>query len=226
LLEASGKGVGDDEHSWAVDGGTRQRKCHVSIDARAKTNTASLLETFAGLDLDGDGLLSLEEFTPLANMWGAEDDTAIVQAVLAQLDSDGNGAISENEFLGFFRQALQTDDLDGLADEMQEGMQEMIGRLRTLKKDPYKCTWQVGDIIGLACDLNTMQMYVSVNGNFTVPNGVVFALDPDAVGEGLFAALSGISGKVRYNLGEAPFKHAPPAADYQAFAAFENRPNT
>jgi ankyrin repeat protein len=226
VLEASGKGVGDDEHSWAVDGGTRQRKCHVSIDARAKTNTASLLETFAGLDLDGDGLLSLEEFTPLANMWGAEDDTAIVQAVLAQLDSDGNGAISENEFLGFFRQALQTDDLDGLADEMQEGMQEMIGRLRTLKKDPYKCTWQVGDIIGLACDLNTMQMYVSVNGNFTVPNGVVFALDPDAVGEGLFAALSGISGKVRYNLGEAPFKHAPPAADYQAFAAFENRPNT
>ena len=93
-------------------------------------------------------------------------------------------------------------------------------------EETFPCTWQTRDVIGLACDLSSMQMYVSVNGNFTVPNGVVFALDPDAVGEGLFAALSGISGKVRYNLGEAPFKHAPPAADYQAFAAFENRPNT
>ena len=27
--------------------------------------------------------------------------------------------------------------------------------------------------------------------------------------------------KVLYNFGEAPFQHAPPAADYQAFVAFE-----
>ena len=85
----------------------------------------------------------------------------------------------------------------------------------------YPCTWKVGDVIGLACDLNTMQMYVSVNGSFAAPNGVVFELDSDAAGDGLFAAFTGVSGKVRYNLGEAPFKHAPPAADYQAFAAFE-----
>ena len=38
---------------------------------------------------------------------------------------------------------------------------------------------------------------------------------------GVCAAFSGVSGKVRYNFGEAPFQHAPPAADYQAFAAFE-----
>ena len=66
-----------------------------------------------------------------------------------------------------------------------------------------------------------MQMHVSVNGSFAAPNGVVFELDPDAAGHGLFAAFSGAVGKVRYNLGEAPFKHAPPAADYRAFAAFE-----
>ena len=45
--------------------------------------------------------------------------------------------------------------------------------------------------------------------------------DHDTARDGLFAAFSGETGKVRYNLGEAPFKHAPPAADYQAFAAFE-----
>ena len=88
-------------------------------------------------------------------------------------------------------------------------------------KETYPCTWQAGDVIGLACDLSTMQMHVSVNGSFAAPNGAVFELDPDAVHDGLFAAFSGASGKVRYNLGEAPFKHAPPAADYQAFAAFE-----
>ena len=85
----------------------------------------------------------------------------------------------------------------------------------------YPCTWQAGDVIGLACDLSTMQMHVSVNGSFAAPNGAVFELDPDAVHDGLFAAFSGMSGNVRYNLGEAPFKHAPPVADYQAFAAFK-----
>ena len=82
-------------------------------------------------------------------------------------------------------------------------------------------TWNVGDVIGLACDRNTMQMYVSVNGSFAAPNGAVFELDTDAASNGFFAAFSGVSGKVRYNLGKAPFKHAPPASDYQAFAAFE-----
>ena len=41
---------------------------------------------------------------------------------------------------------------------------------------------------------------------------------------GVCAAFSGVSGKVRYNFGEAPFQHAPPAADYQAFVAFEAQP--
>jgi hypothetical protein len=57
---------------------------------------------------------------------------------------------------------------------------------------------------------------------FAAPHGVVFELAPDAVGEGLFAAFTGSSGKVRFNLGpEARFRHAPPAADFQAYAEFE-----
>lgn len=54
-------------------------------------------------------------------------------------------------------------------------------------------------------------------------------LGSDAVGHGLLAAfsgslsgsLSGYRGKVRYNLGEAPFRNAPPAADFQAYVAFQ-----
>ena len=97
--------------------------------------------------------------------------------------------------------------------------------------EPYECTWQTGDVIGLACDLDKMQMHVSLNGSFAAPHGVVFELAPDAVGNGLFAAFTGSRGKVRYNLGEEsslaarsmglrPFRHAPPAADFQAFADF------
>ncbi len=88
-------------------------------------------------------------------------------------------------------------------------------------EEPYTCTWQAGDVIGLACDLDAMQIHVSVNGSFAAPNGVVFELAPDAVGDGLFAALTGSRGKVCFNLGEADFRHAPPAADFQAYAAFE-----
>ena len=98
--------------------------------------------------------------------------------------------------------------------------------------EPYECTWQTGDVIGLACDLDKMQMHQSLNGSFASPHGVVFELAPDAVGDGLFAAFTGSRGKVRYNLGEEsspaagrsmglrPFRHAPPAADFQAFAEF------
>jgi len=84
----------------------------------------------------------------------------------------------------------------------------------------YACKWKTGDVVGLACDLESMQLHVSVNGSFAAPNGVVFALDPDTVRDGLFAAFTGIQGKLRYNLGAAPFTHAAPSADYKGFVEF------
>jgi hypothetical protein len=88
-------------------------------------------------------------------------------------------------------------------------------------KETYEYTWKQGDVIGLACDLDAMRVLVSVNGSFAAPNGVVFELAPEAVCDGLFAAITGFSGKVRCNLGEAAFKHAPPSADFTAFVHFQ-----
>jgi len=88
-------------------------------------------------------------------------------------------------------------------------------------KEPYECTWKQEDVIGLACDLDAMRVHVSVNGSFAAPNGVVFELAPEAVRDGLFAAITGHAGKVRCNLGEAAFKHAPPSADFTAFVHFQ-----
>jgi len=93
------------------------------------------------------------------------------------------------------------------------------------KEGRYNCyQWKEGDVVGLACDLVAMRMHVSLNGRFGASHGVVFELAPEAVCDGLFAAFTGNLGKVRYNLGEAPFLHPPPAADFQAYATFEGKP--
>jgi len=89
------------------------------------------------------------------------------------------------------------------------------------EEEPYTCTWNVGDVVGLACDLLEMKMHVSVNGCFGAPNGLVFHLDADTVQHGLFAAFTGSSGKVQCNLGAAPFQHAPPSANFKAFVDFD-----
>jgi hypothetical protein len=84
----------------------------------------------------------------------------------------------------------------------------------------YGCKWKTGDVVGLACDLDGMQVLVSVNGSFAPPNGLVFELAPHAVHGGLFAAFSGRSGELRYNLGQAPFKYAAPSSEYIGFSQF------
>ena len=77
--------------------------------------------------------------------------------------------------------------------------------------------------MGLACDLVNMRVLVSLNGSFDPPNGVVFELASDDVQDGLFAAFTGGSGRVRCNLGRAePFRHAPPGDDFRAFAHLDD----
>ena len=98
--------------------------------------------------------------------------------------------------------------------------------------------WQEGDVIGLACDLRpgsdeqrkvnvhgdeTLRygggsIWVSLNGDFSPPYGLVFHLDEGLAG--LFAAFSSHSGIVRCNFGEEPFKHAPPVEGFKPMSAF------
>ena len=85
----------------------------------------------------------------------------------------------------------------------------------------YPCEWKTGDVVGLAIDLEAMQVLVSVNGSFDAPNGLVFELDAGAAEGGLFPAFSGASGTVRCNLGGRPFRHFPPSPAFRAFADFD-----
>ena len=81
-------------------------------------------------------------------------------------------------------------------------------------EEPYTCEWKMGDVLGLACDLEEVHTHVSVNGCFAAPNGLIFHLNADTVQYSLVAAFTGSSGKVRCNLGTAPFQHAPPSVDF------------
>jgi hypothetical protein len=83
--------------------------------------------------------------------------------------------------------------------------------------DVYDAKWQAGDVIGVACDLQRQQLLVSVNGNFSPPNGILFDLSSSPPSE-LFAAFSAQEGKVEYNFGEEGRElwHAAPS---EAFAA-------
>ena len=77
-------------------------------------------------------------------------------------------------------------------------------------------------MVGLACDLEAMQVLVSVNGSFDAPNGLVFELDASAAEAGLFPAFTGSSGTVRCNFGARPWRHQPPSPAFTAFADLDS----
>jgi len=89
-------------------------------------------------------------------------------------------------------------------------------------QEQYPCEWKAGDVVGLACDLEAMEVLVSVNGSFDAPNGLVFELDAGAAKDGLFPAFTGGDGTVLCNLGGRPFVHVPPSPAFRAFADFDS----
>ena len=85
-----------------------------------------------------------------------------------------------------------------------------------------------GNIVGVACDLDSGRMMVSVNGDFENPSGgIPFDSGPKpgpTVGRGLFPVLTGYHGcKVRCNLGNdlvnRPFSYLAPSSEYTSVAA-------
>ena len=87
---------------------------------------------------------------------------------------------------------------------------------------------KMGNIVGVAHDLDSGCMMVSVNGDFNNPSGgVPFQSGPKpgpSIGRGLFPVLTGYHGsKVRCNLGgdpvNRPFSYSAPSPEYISVAA-------
>jgi hypothetical protein len=84
--------------------------------------------------------------------------------------------------------------------------------------ESWSVNWRQGDVIGIACDMCTRQMIVSLNGDYSHPNGVVFDLPQTAFV--MYPALfTSVEGHLRANLGHSPFKYAAPSQEYVAFAS-------
>jgi hypothetical protein len=79
----------------------------------------------------------------------------------------------------------------------------------------FGTVWSKGDVIGLACDLLQLQISVSVNGDFSAPNGLAFELPDDL--DGLHPAFTSGNGLVKVNLGDKPFRYKPPDNTYESF---------
>jgi len=79
----------------------------------------------------------------------------------------------------------------------------------------WACRWAVGDIIGIAANIDTGKIAVSKNGDWMeAPCGVVF--ENDKIKAGVYPALTASGYLVCYNFGmegHGAFKHAPPSAD-------------
>ena len=77
--------------------------------------------------------------------------------------------------------------------------------------EKYMCRWKCEDVLGFAVDLVERKIFVSVNGSYEWPNGLAFELEESAMqGGSIFAAFTASCGKVRYNMGDTPFKYSPP----------------
>ena len=113
---------------------------------------------------------------------------------------------------------------DGVGDDASSWAVDGVRQQAWHKSDgkTYACEWKAGDVVGLACDLEAMQVLVSVNGSFDAPNGLVFQLDASAAEAGLFPAFSGESGTVRCNFGARPWRHQPPSPAFTAFADLDS----
>ena len=81
----------------------------------------------------------------------------------------------------------------------------------------------VGDIIGFSIDMRSHAaavMSVSVNGSFSVPNGIAF---DNIEAPYLSPAFSGGGGQYRVNFGDRPFAYAPIDEHYISVHAFHKQ---
>ena len=87
----------------------------------------------------------------------------------------------------------------------------------------YGSEWHVGDVIGFSIDMQSegaAVMSISVNGDFTTPNGIAF---DNIEAPYLTPAFSAKSGQYRVNFGDRPFAHAPIDGQYMSVHAFHKQ---
>jgi hypothetical protein len=192
----AGAGVGEDAASWAVDG---IRRCRLHQPGGPAAGRSGRLQS------EEQPVQSSAPFAVGDRVEGKYKNGNWFPAIIFEQESDG-------------RFQLRWDDGDPLdriksADELRRYDPEAGGGSAAAAEEAtaevegdWGGHWKVGDVIGVACDLDRGALLVSVNGDLAAPNGLAFSVGVrpgPVVGASLFPALSGRGVRVAYCLGGA-----------------------
>ena len=70
--------------------------------AQLRNVDRNITQLFSGLDVDGDGVLSVDELKPMAKKMAKGTSQLDVERMFHNMDANGNGEISKDEFATFF----------------------------------------------------------------------------------------------------------------------------
>ena len=91
---------------------------------------------------------------------------------------------------------------------------QLWGNNQSVKEVKFGSALKVGDILGLAIDLELKTISFSLNGDFSSPFGVAFVGIKLPRAASVFPAISSHSGVYNFNFGEQPFTGNPPDDSY------------
>lgn len=99
---------------------------------RKRWNKTELQELFAKVDLDGNGVIDMQEMAHLFRLLGIAFTTKSILDLLGMIDADQGGTIDMDEFVGFFSKLQKTDCLDkAVKQAMAKRKKELMKNQRT-----------------------------------------------------------------------------------------------
>eukprot|EP00802_Teleaulax_amphioxeia_P007290 Tamp_07296.p1 GENE.Tamp_07296~~Tamp_07296.p1 ORF type:complete len:564 (-),score=102.91 Tamp_07296:839-2497(-) len=75
--------------------------------AQLRNVDRKITQLFSGLDVNGDGVLSVDELKPMAKKMAHATSQLDVERMFHKMDANGNGEISRDEFAAFFGEAAK-----------------------------------------------------------------------------------------------------------------------
>jgi len=130
------------------------------------------------------------------------------------LDIDG---MSQVGFASELFILASEETIEGVGDDMESWAVDGTNccALHDVAKD-WTCSWVVGDVVGLAANVDVGKIAVSKNGCWSDEEGVGVVFHSKSICQGVYPAFYGLGQKLRFNLDgnvHGPFKHEAPMAE-------------
>ena len=118
---------------------------------------------------------------------------------------------------GHLANAIDNDNGLGVGDDGKSWAVDGYRRQRWHNENDraFDCDWHVGDVIGLAVDVEAGKIAVSKNGSWSKDDGCGVVFESSSIpGAGVYPAISAsTANKLRYNMKQEHQKYAPPSKE-------------